>query len=116
MPFSVQFSEDAARDLEEIVDYIDPHDSSARANNVLEQLEEGIATLAEDPGHTNYSHERLHLGIQESRETCFKPYRIICRGIQNIVSVLLIADRPSRHADVAPATLAADLEPIRVSP
>lgn len=36
MSFDVQLTEDAARDLEEILDYIDRHDSSARANYVLE--------------------------------------------------------------------------------
>ena len=38
MPFRVQLTKDAARDLEEICDYIDRHDAPARSDHVLEQV------------------------------------------------------------------------------
>ena len=42
MPFEVLLTDDAARDLEEICDYIDRHDSPVRAYCVLERVEKGI--------------------------------------------------------------------------
>ena len=78
--------------MEEIVDYIDRHDSPDRANHVLEQIEKGIVGLSEHPHRGNHPHELLRIGIQEYRQILFKPYRIIYRVIQNNVYVLLIAD------------------------
>ena len=92
MSFDVQFTEDAARDLAEIFDHIDRHDSSARANYVLEQIEKDVASLSEYPHRGNYPQELLRIGIQQYREILFKPYRIIYRVIQENVYVLLIAD------------------------
>ena len=44
MSFLVQLTKDAARDLEEIGDYIDWHDAPGRADHVLEQIEKGVST------------------------------------------------------------------------
>ncbi len=45
MAFPVQLTEDAARDLAEIFDYLDRHHSSARATDVLEQTSKENARL-----------------------------------------------------------------------
>ena len=42
MPFLVQLTHDAARDLEEICDYIDQHDAPGRADRVLEQIDKAF--------------------------------------------------------------------------
>ena len=92
MSYQVQLTDDAARDLEEICDYIDRHDSPVRANYVLEQIQTAFQGLSKHPHRGNFPKELLHVGIREYREVFFKPYRIIYRVIDTNVYVLLIAD------------------------
>jgi len=92
MPFQVQLTHDAARDLEEISNYIDRHDSPARADYVLQRIERAFQELSEHPHRGSYPRELLNIGIREYREVLFKPYRIVYRVIDDTVYVLLIAD------------------------
>ena len=92
MPFAVLLTNDAARDLNELYDYIAVHDSSRKADYVLEQIEKTFSTLSEFPERGVYPKELLKLGIREYREIFFKPYRIIYRVMDKNVYVLLIVD------------------------
>ena len=92
MPFAVLLTNDAARDLEELHDYISVHDAPQDADHVLEQIEKVFSRLSEFPERGAYPKELLALGIREYREVFFKPYRIISRVINKTVFVLLIAD------------------------
>ena len=92
MPFAVLLTDDAARDLDELYDYIALHDAPQKADYVLEQIEKAFSTLAEFPKRGAYPKELLMLGIREYREIFFKPYRIIYRVIDKNVYVLLIVD------------------------
>ena len=92
MPFTVLLTHDAARDLEELYDYILLHDAPKKADYVLEQIEKAFSRLSESPERGAYLKELLALGIREYREVFFKPYRIIYRVIAKNVYVLLIAD------------------------
>ena len=92
MSFLVQLTDDAARDLEEICDYIDRHDTPGRADYVLEQIEKAFQSLSEYPQRGNYPKELLDIGIREYREIFFKPYRVIYQVMGNNVYVLMIAD------------------------
>ena len=92
MPFPVFLTADASRDLEEIVDYIDRHDSPGKADRVLAKIEKTLLSLSELPERGRYPKELLALGIREYREVFFKPYRIIYRTRDGKVYVLLIAD------------------------
>ena len=92
MPFAVHMSEDAARDLEDICDYIERRDSPAAAGHVLDRIEEVFASLSEHPLRGAFPKELLDIGIREYREVFFKPYRIIYRVMDENVYVLLIAD------------------------
>ena len=92
MSFLVQLTDDAARDLEEICDYIDRNDAPGRANYVLDQIEKALQSLSKHPRRGNYPKELLDLGIREYREIFFRPYRIIYRVIESNVYVLIIAD------------------------
>ncbi len=92
MPFAVFLTTDAARDLNELYDYIAVHDSPRKADYVLEQIEKTFSTLSEFPERGVYPKELLKLGIREYREIFFKPYRIIYRVMDKNVYVLLIAD------------------------
>jgi len=92
MPFSVYLTDDAARDLEDIYDYIERHDVQGKADYVLGQIENAFNSLAENPHRGPYPRELLAIGIQEYREILFKPYRIIYRVLDRNVYVALIAD------------------------
>jgi toxin ParE1/3/4 len=92
MPFAVLLTIDAARDLNELYDYIALHDSPRKADNVLKQIEKTFSTLSEFPERGVYPQELLKIGIREYREIFFKPYRIIYRIMDQSVYVLLIVD------------------------
>ena len=92
MPFAVLLTNDAARDLNELYDYIAVHDSPRKADYVLEQIEKTFSKLSEFPERGVYPKELLELGIREYREIFFKPYRIIYRVMDKNVYVLLIVD------------------------
>jgi toxin ParE1/3/4 len=92
MPLVVFLTADAARDLEELYDYIARHDAPGRARRVLDKLEKTLNRLTESPERGTYPKELLALGIREYREVFFKPYRIIYRVLNDAVYVYLIAD------------------------
>ena len=92
MLFAVLLTKDAARDLNELYDYIVVHDSPRKADYVLEKIETAFSTLSEFPERGVYPKELLKLGIREYREIFFKPYRIIYRVMDKNVYVLLIVD------------------------
>ena len=104
MSFSVQLTDDAARDLEEISDYISRYGAPGRADYVLDRIEAAFRSLSAHPLRGNYPN--LELGIREFREVFFKPYRIFYRVIEKNVYVLLIVDA-ARHAVIVAAALAA---------
>ena len=88
----VQLTDDAVEDLAEIYDYLGRHQSPARANDVLEQIESRFFSLSEYPRSGSHPKELLHVGIQEYREVLSYPYRIIYRVLHEQVFVLVIAD------------------------
>jgi toxin ParE1/3/4 len=92
MPFTVLLTNDAARDLDELYDYIALHDASRKADTVLGQIEKAFSKLSEFPERGAYPKELLAIGIREYREIFFKPYRIIYRVMDKNVYVLLIVD------------------------
>ncbi len=92
MRFKVHLTRNAARDLEEIDDYIGRHDGPRRADHVLDRLEKAFASLADYPHRGRYPKELVEIGIREYREVFFKPYRIIYRVMGDNVYVDLIAD------------------------
>ncbi len=92
MPFPVQLTDDAARDLEELFDYVERHDAQDRAEHMPERIEKVFDSLSAHPHRGNYPKELLEVGIREYREVFFKPYRVIYRVMERDVYVLLIAD------------------------
>ena len=92
MAFAVLLTNDTARDLDEIYDYIALHDAPQKADYVLQQIERAFPRLSESPERGAYPKELLLLGIREYREVFFKPYRIIYRLMDKNVYVLLIGD------------------------
>ena len=92
MAFAVFLTNDAARDLNEVYDYITLHDTPQKAGYILEQIEKAFSRLSRFPQRGAHPKELLALGILEYREIFFKPYRIIYRILDKNVYVLLIAD------------------------
>ena len=92
MPFQIFLTEDAARDLEDLYDYIEWHDVPGRADYVLDQIEKALSSLSENPERGAYPKELLAIGLREYREIFFKPYRIIYRVVDENVYVMVIAD------------------------
>ncbi len=92
MAFQVLLTDDAARDLEVLYDYILLHDAPGKAGYVLEQIEQLISSLSDNPKRGVCPKELLVTGIREYREVFFKPYRIIYRVENDSVQVFLIAD------------------------
>lgn len=90
--FEVSLTEDAARDLEEILDYIAEYDDPSKAGRVLDHIEEVVESLATFPERGSYPKELLSLGIRDYRQTFLKPYRIIYRVVGQRVFVYLIVD------------------------
>jgi len=92
MPFEVFLTNDAARDLTGLYDYIAVYDAPRKADYVLDQIEKTFLRLSEFPERGANPKELLALGIREYREIFFKPYRIIYRILDKKVYVLLIVD------------------------
>ena len=90
--FEVSLTEDAARDLEEILGYIAEHDDPSKAGRVLDRIEEVVESLATFPERGSHPKELLSLGIRDYRQTFLKPYRVIYRIVGQRVYVSLIVD------------------------
>ncbi len=68
------------------------HDTSNRADHVLERIEEALVSLSESPERGVYPSELVALGIRDYREIFVKPYRIIYRIMETGVFIFLIVD------------------------
>jgi toxin ParE1/3/4 len=92
MGFQVVLTEDAERDLEDIVTYIAKHDSARSAEHVLSRILEIADSLTAAPTRGSQPKELRSLGDQEYRQVFFKPYRLIYRIVGQQVAIYLIAD------------------------
>ena len=92
MTYQVYLTGDAVRDLEDVYDYTEFHDTLAQADYVLDEIEKVFLSLVSNPERGSYPGELLALGMREFREVYFKPYRIIYRVLSEAVYVMVIAD------------------------
>jgi len=91
MCFEVVLTEDAERDLEDIVTHIATHDSPQSAEHVLGRILEIAESLSAEPTRGSQPKELRGLGDQEYRQVFFKPYRLIYRVVGERVAIYLIA-------------------------
>ncbi len=82
MAYEVLLTEDAEKDLEELYDYLSVHDSPAKANHVLEKIDDTLSRLSNLSDRGAYPKELLALGIHEYREVFFKPYLSLAQVIR----------------------------------
>lgn len=92
MAFQVVLTEDAERDLDDIVTYIAQNDSRRNAEHVLGRILDIADSLTVEPTRGSTPKELRALGDQEYRQIFFKPYRLIYRVVEQQVVVYLIAD------------------------
>ncbi len=92
MRLEVVLTEDAERDLEDIVRHIATHDSPRSADHVLNRILEIAESLSGAPARGSQPKELRGLGDQEYRQVFFKPYRLIYRVVEERVVIYLIAD------------------------
>jgi toxin ParE1/3/4 len=90
--FEVLLTAGAEHDLETIVDHVAATDGEGAANHVLDRLLDAVARLAQFPRRGTFPKELLALGIREYRQVYFKPYRLICRILEERVVVVVVAD------------------------
>ncbi len=92
MAFQVVLTEDAERDLDDIVTYIAQHDSRRNAEHVLGRILDIADRLTVEPTRGSTPTELRALGDQEYRQVFFKPYGLIYRVVEQQVVIYLIAD------------------------
>lgn len=92
MSLEVVLTEDAAKDLEELIGYLEAGDGPVAADRVLARIGRKLEGLGELPARGAPVRELAELGIVEYREVFFKPYRLIYRVFEARVVVFVIAD------------------------
>lgn len=84
----VRLTPEVQEDLVDLFEYIARKDSVTSANHVLDQLEQLILGLVQNPERGHYPPELSEIGVKDYREVFFKPYRVIYQLINNEVVVL----------------------------
>ena len=90
--YVVYLTDDALKDVEEIIDYIAEYDALEKATHVLHQLEKTFDSLRKSPDRGSIPRELLALGMHDYREVFFKPYRVIYKVLNEGVYVYLVVD------------------------
>lgn len=92
MEYSVHVISDADEDIFSIYRYIVSNDSAARAEDVLNNIEESCFSLKEFPERGHIPPELERIGIKAYREIHYKPYRIIYQVVKNNVYIHCVID------------------------
>lgn len=101
--YEVFLTADAERDLEEITDFIERHDSEQSANYVFGRIKESILKLETLPSSGRIVPELKTVGVKDFREVSFKPYRIVYFVSEKRVFVHCIFDGRRDVEDVLSA-------------
>jgi toxin ParE1/3/4 len=75
--FEVFATVEAEADLDDIVEYVELHDSTERADHLYEKLKQAFLKLEILPGRGRIVPELREIGVMEYREALCKPYRIL---------------------------------------
>ena len=92
MKYRIHIITDAEDDLFEIYNYVAANDSTAKAENLLNKLEDTCKKLTTYPERGHIPPELERIGVGNYREIHYKPYRIIYQVIENDVYVHCILD------------------------
>jgi toxin ParE1/3/4 len=91
-PYSVHLTEEAEADLLDLFEYIARKDTTESAYHVLNELEDLILSLDQQPERGHYPPELVEHGVKDYREVLFKPYRVIYEVKDKRVFVLACFD------------------------
>lgn len=103
--FEVFLTAAAERDLEDIAEYIERHDSPESANYVYEHIRDAILRLEGFPLRGRVVPELKDLGVADYREVWFKPYRVVYFVSEKRVFVHCIFDGRRDAEDVLSSRL-----------
>lgn len=92
MTRSVQLTDDALRDLDDLHAYIAAADGIARADAVVDGIAAVLSKLSTFPQRGEIPKELASLGMRHFRQVHHKPYRMIYQVEPKTVTVLLLAD------------------------
>lgn len=92
MKYQLLIISDAEEDLFEIFRYVAENDSPARAEKLLDKLEETILSLADFPHRGHVPAELKRAAVFEYLEIHYKPYRVIYQIRSKRVYVHCILD------------------------
>jgi toxin ParE1/3/4 len=92
MSYQVFLTDEASRDLTDIINFVEQQDSVLRAQQLLNRIESTFKSLAANPQRGSIPNELQALGIKDFRQIFFKPYRLLYRIDKKLVYVILIAD------------------------
>jgi len=73
----VFLTSDAQRDLENIISYIELHDSKEQSDYVYQKIKKAVLNLSSFPRRGRIVPELKEIGVFDCREVFFKPYRIL---------------------------------------
>jgi len=105
MKYRVVLVEAAERDLLDLLLFVELSDSPARADALLDQIEQALTTLAQMPRRGHYPPELAPLGIHDFRGIHYKPYRIFYEIIAREVIVHAVVDGRRDLRDLLAARL-----------
>jgi toxin ParE1/3/4 len=92
MAYQVVLTEDAERDLRDLVTFVAKHDSPRSAEHILSRVLDIAESLSFEPTRGSTPKELRGLGDQVYRQVFFKPYRLIYRVVERQVVIYLVAD------------------------
>lgn len=92
MTYRVQITDEAGKDLLDIWEYVALNDDPAKADTLLDRLEETCATLTHHPLKGHLPPELERVGVDSYREIHYKPYRVIYEISHRDVFVHTVVD------------------------
>ena len=75
--YEVYLTGEAEADLDEIVEYVEFHDSVERADYLYEKIKESVLKFEMFPARGRVVPELREWGVTEYREIFYKPFRIL---------------------------------------
>lgn len=105
MTYNILLTASAEHDLLVLHLFVELNDSSARADALLNKIEQTILGLDQMPQRGHHPPELARLGIHDFREIHFKPYRIIYEIVDTNIMIHAVIDGRRDLRDLLTARL-----------
>jgi toxin ParE1/3/4 len=90
--YPIRWAPVAARDLDEIIDYLATQNSPEAATRTFARIKTRIRALARHPARCRIVPELKQIGVTEYRELVVSPYRIFFRIMRDGVAIIGVLD------------------------